>query len=126
MFASELLDVGFNIWYVFSVALFELIEVGLGCVVGLELVVHQEDPLPVIGEEVVYDLWVGCWCGSFAVWCNSACWGNKIRSNIFVSVPSKILDPVSAGAFFFFGGRASNMCHSIPLDLFAERVNNFI
>ena len=60
------------------------------------------------------DLGVGCWSCVFAFWCNGACWWNVVGSDVFISVPSKVFNPVGAGVFFFFGDDFSGMGSRVP------------
>ena len=65
---------------------------------------------------------VGSGRGMFAFRCDSTCWWNEICSNIFIRVPSIIVNPVSAGIFFYFGESFSNVGGGIP-SIFSWRVS---
>ena len=78
------------------------------------LVISQKYALPVVGEHVMDNFRVGSGCGVFAFRCDGACWWDVISSNIFIRVPSIIVNPVSAGIFFYVGGCLSNMCSGVP------------
>ena len=106
--------VGLNVGYVFAILLFEMFELGPWCRVGLVLVISQKYALPVVGEQVMNDFWVGNGRGIFTFWCDGARWWDVICSDIFICVPSICFNPVIAGVFFYVGGCLSDMCGGVP------------